>query len=96
MPGKGFCAKNMAVIIAMSDILQLQDGYRIQIYKFPKIKNRAKTGRKFTKCKCGAPIANPCGAPFEKRCYRLLNHTGNPTKIILKGKENIFDCLVSN
>ena len=42
MPGKGFCAKNMAVIIAMSDILQFQDGHRIRFYKFPKIKNSAK------------------------------------------------------
>ena len=42
MPGKGFCAKNMAVIIAMSDILQLQDGHCIRFYKFPKIKNSAK------------------------------------------------------
>ena len=42
MPGKGFCAKNMAVIIAMSDILQLQDGHRIRFYKFSKIKNSAK------------------------------------------------------
>ena len=66
MPGKGFCAKNMAVIIAMSDVLQLQHGHRIRCYKFPKIKNSAKTGRKFTKCKCGAP-SYPCGAPFEKR-----------------------------
>ena len=46
MPGKVFCAKNMAVIIAMSDILQLQDGHRIQFYKFPKIKNRAKNRSK--------------------------------------------------
>ena len=42
MPGKGLCAKNMAVIIAMSDILQLQDDHRIRFYKFPKIKNCAK------------------------------------------------------
>ena len=32
----------MAVIIAMSNILQLQDGYRIRFYKFPKMKNSAK------------------------------------------------------
>ena len=56
MSRKGFCAKNVAVIIALSDILQLQDGHRIQIYKFPKIKNCGKkTVRKYTKCKCGAP-----------------------------------------
>ena len=65
-PGIGFCAKNTAVIITMSDILQLQDGHRIQFYKSPKVKICAKTqktkkpGRKFTKCKCAAP--------FEKRC----------------------------
>ena len=40
MPRKGFCAKNMAVIIAMSDILQLQDGHRIRFYKFPKTENK--------------------------------------------------------
>ena len=29
---KGFCAKNMAVIVVKSDILQLQDGHRIRCY----------------------------------------------------------------
>ena len=64
MPRKEFCAKNMAVIITMSDILQLQDGHRIRFYKFPKIGIVQKTGRKFTKCKCGAP--------FEKRWSKVM------------------------
>ena len=42
MPGKEFCDKNMAVVIAMSDILQLQDDHRNRFYEFPKIKNYAK------------------------------------------------------
>ena len=70
MPGKGFCAKNMAVIIAMSDILQLQDGHRIRFYKFLKIKNSAKKQVVNLRSASVAHLANPCGAPFEKRWLR--------------------------
>ena len=61
----------MAVIIAMSDILQLQDGHRIRFYKFPKIKNSAKKQVVNLRNANVAHLANPCGAPFEKRCSRL-------------------------
>ena len=68
MPGKGFCAKNMAVIIAMSVILQLQDGHPIRFYKFPQIKNSAKKQVANLRNTTAAHLANSCGAPFEKRC----------------------------
>ena len=68
MPGNGFCAKNMAVVIAMLDILQLQDGHRIRFYKFPKIKNCAKKQVVSLRNASAAHLANLCVAPFEKRC----------------------------
>ena len=65
MPGKGFCAKNMAVIVTMSDILQLQDGHRIRFYKFPKIMNSAKKQVVNLRNASVAHLANPCGAPVH-------------------------------
>ena len=79
MPGKGFCAKNMAVIIAISDILYCN--FKMVIVSDLQISENKELRKKQVvnlRNASVAHLANPCGAPlrrgapFEKRWSRSM------------------------